>query len=342
MESLKEQIEERYISGDFARAYDLCYAHLQTLSNPVPTPSFHDYKPLLQHTCSDNQCGCEHFLSLAAQFMFELRFPPDYILAFLTNFYYQAPQLPLVCVGLVAGMFIHQQKYKEAQEMLEQRIRDTKRETEGDKKWGQAEVEKYYHLLALLILHVLLPQGKVELARAYLENDLHPAPVQPLSESFKAELLNSIKQCSVSSDSEVSRGSDQEASTSASESNVEQQNSTSGNQQQTFTSASKPAVNSFQLPSGKQISASKSALIKPTVWKRTWSDVPVVRMLNLKFLISGTATVVLILVFVIGLRKRNRRLLKLWDGVVALCESAFSPNNSVRRLQRAQQRQQLV
>ena len=103
--TIREQIEEKYITGDFQGASDLCYQHLRQISEAMEEdPSrtkFAQYKPLLKHQCFDSCCSCEHFLSLAAQFMFELKYPPEYIHSFLTNFYYREPHLPLVCVGLM-------------------------------------------------------------------------------------------------------------------------------------------------------------------------------------------------------------------------------------------------
>ena len=100
--AVREQIEEGYLSGDFKKASDLCYEHLCSISEPLEVdPAFSKFNPLLKHECSSANCSCEHFLSLAAQFMFELRYPPDYISSFLTNFYYRETHLPLVCVGLL-------------------------------------------------------------------------------------------------------------------------------------------------------------------------------------------------------------------------------------------------
>ena len=102
-EALRSEIEERYINGDFKTASELCYKQLLAISEPVvgEEASFAGFQPLLKHTCVDSSCSCEHFLSLAAQFMFELRYPPGYIHSFLTTFYGSKPQLPLVCVGLL-------------------------------------------------------------------------------------------------------------------------------------------------------------------------------------------------------------------------------------------------
>ena len=104
LEEARERIEECYLNGDFQGASDLCYAQLREISEPLEVdPIFSKYKPLLKHQCTTDSscCSCEHFLSLAAQFMFELHYPPDYIYSFLTNFYYREPELPFVCVGLM-------------------------------------------------------------------------------------------------------------------------------------------------------------------------------------------------------------------------------------------------
>lgn len=102
MSTIQQQIENRYVAGDFQGATDLCYQQLQEISEPLESgPTFSQYKPLLRHQCFDSCCSCEHYLSLAAQFMFELQYEPEYIHSFLTNFYYLEPHLPLVCVGLM-------------------------------------------------------------------------------------------------------------------------------------------------------------------------------------------------------------------------------------------------
>ena len=93
-------VNDRFICGDFNGALDLCYQQLLSTSEPVEKPVFERYKPLLRHQCIEN-CVCEKFLSLTVQFMFELRYPTDYIQSFLNNFYSDCPQLPFICVNLL-------------------------------------------------------------------------------------------------------------------------------------------------------------------------------------------------------------------------------------------------
>jgi len=342
--ALREQIEERYLSGDFEGASDLCYQQLKRISEPLDSsklnPSFSQFRPLLKHQCFDSCCSCEHFLSLSAQFMFELSYPPQYIHSFLTNFYEDQPQLPLVCVGLLASMSIHQMKYEEAQEMLEKAILHSNEDTSI--QWTPQDIEKYHHILSILVLGVLIPQGRINRAREYLEDYHHPQSTLPLDKTFLEDAKLAIAQ----RERELSPRILHET-----EGTEPPTNSTTGNANASVSVAAhsargvtSPVVNASRTSPNRTGTTEMAGTGESQITRLKRLVVGQLKRSG-KLCLPLTAFVLLMSVIVTIFRKQKRvlpawavKLLSGWD----LFESAVFPNSALRRMQRQQRNASLL
>eukprot|EP00012_Vannella_robusta_P004323 CAMPEP_0206186906 /NCGR_PEP_ID=MMETSP0166-20121206/2682_1 /ASSEMBLY_ACC=CAM_ASM_000260 /TAXON_ID=95228 /ORGANISM="Vannella robusta, Strain DIVA3 518/3/11/1/6" /LENGTH=295 /DNA_ID=CAMNT_0053602381 /DNA_START=184 /DNA_END=1071 /DNA_ORIENTATION=+ len=285
---------------------------------------FAQYKPLLKHQCFDSCCSCEHFLSLAAQFMFELKYPPEYIHSFLTNFYYREPHLPLVCVGLIAGMFIHQQKYQEAQELLESAIHHAKSVTV--EHWTPQEIEKYHHVLSILIFNVLLPQGFTEIASAYLDDSAHPSAVLPLGNEFVSELKSAIEETKLSFERQFIPESQSAAKV-----------------KQSLEPSVGSSSSSKKAPVNRNVtnvqSSKHSAVAKPKNLKEQLTMMLRLQFQRLgKFVLPISILTFIVTAVVLTMKKKKDswfvgKLTAAWE----LFENAIFPNYGLRRLQRNRQ-----
>lgn len=88
-------------------------------------------------------------------------------------------------------MYCHQHKFQEAQDILETAVLHAK-EAPAE-VWTKQEIDKYYHILSILILNVLIPQGYTKIAADYLKDSFHPTAVIPLDTSLKNELSEAIE-----------------------------------------------------------------------------------------------------------------------------------------------------
>ena len=81
-------------------------------------------------------------------------------------------------------------RYAEAQNLLEKAVLASKEDLTTS--WSPQEVDKYHHVISILVVHVLVPQGFTDLARAFLEDSRHPTQALPLPKGFCDEAFQFI------------------------------------------------------------------------------------------------------------------------------------------------------
>lgn len=184
-------------------------------------------------------------------------------------------------------------------------------------------MEKYQHVLSILLLHVLIPLGYTGVAKEYLQDSKHPPAALPLGKTLKEDIFLAIEKKNREFERQFVKDSDD-----------------------VFISPI-AAVKGRRKPSTstKSSSSAKATVARVNNKKNPKKLGNVTRFKNLCMmqlksfgtLLIPTATLLSIIVFVVFILKRQQKTKSWITSVWDLLENAFVPNSNIRRLQRQHQ-----